>query len=88
MPPLLVPARSVHYGMMQDRFQWRGGGYMWQVVVVVKFCPSQTNFTYPSSILMQKEALHENQVDVAFLLRKKKFLVLFQWFTKLNRSYA
>lgn len=61
---------------------------MWQVVVVVKFCPSQANFTYPSAILMQKEALHENQVDVAFLLRKKKFLVLFQWFTKLNRSYA
>ena len=75
-----VKARFVHYGMMQHRFQGEWG-YLWRVVVVVKFCPSQANIAY-------QRGLHENQVDVAFHITKKNFLVLFLWLTKLYRSYA
>ena len=61
--PLREDAASISRGV--------GRVYAWRVVVVVKFCPSQANITYPSSILIQKEALHENQVNVAFLVTTK-----------------
>ena len=37
----------------------------------------QANIKYPSSILVQKETLHDNQVDVAILVSKRNFSFYF-----------